>query len=118
MASTDNTLTLKIGDTVSETIVIQDAAGAPVDITDGTVKFAIKRKLTDSDGDAIYYNPDLTLSDPENGEATLSIDDAVSGQWTPVNAYWQVRYISSSGDVNSTDVGVCKLVRNLFDNEA
>ena len=110
------TLILKAGDTISKTVTITDSAGDAVDITGGTVKFAIKKKLTDTDASAVYLNAALTLTTPASGIATLTIANTVTKLWTPGNYYWEIEYIDSSGNYSHTDFDICEIVKSLYTN--
>jgi len=111
------TLTIKSGDTEVITLTFTDADGVAVDLTDCTVKLGIKAKKTDSDAAALYLNEDVTITDASGGIAVDTISAATTAALTPQDCYWQARYIDASLQVFSTDIGACKIISNLIDDE-
>jgi len=66
------------GDTRSFALTLTDGAGSPLDLTDVTLTFTAKLRLTDADDEAIIVKTDadgIEISDdPSDGMATLTID--------------------------------------------
>lgn len=110
------TLTLKAGDTITRTITIKDSSGNAVDITGGTVKFKISKKLTDADASALYLNSAVTLTTPASGICTLSITKAVSILWVPGSYYWEVEYIDAASAYSHTDSDICIIKKSMYSN--
>lgn len=107
-------LVLVQGDSVSETVRITDKNNAAIDITGGTVKFRIVSDIDDLVGSALYANAALTLSDPTNGIATLTITRTVTKAWTPGKYYWEVEYIDSGSLYSHTTFQPCTIVQSIY----
>lgn len=59
------------------TLTILDSERRPIDISGATMRFMAKKELDDSDADAVIVKTvgaGITLSDPTNGIATLTIE--------------------------------------------
>jgi hypothetical protein len=111
-------LRIRTGDDITIVLTIKDANGTVLDITGGTVKFAIKKEYTDTDAAAIHYEGAATLSDPTNGKATVTITDQQSKAFDLGTWSWQVKYIDSTGKVLSNEVDKCVISENLIDDES
>lgn len=91
MATNNTTVIFIQGDTISRTITIKErSTGNAIDITGGTVKFRIVKELDDKESEALYVNNNVTITDAQNGVATLSIGNATTKAWTPGDYYWEV----------------------------
>ena len=105
-----------IGDTISELVTIYQSNGTTLigDITGGTVKFRIVSNLTDAVGDAVYNNAALTLSDPTNSVATLSIARSVTKLWTAGQYFWELEYIDSGTNYSHTYSDICVITSSIY----
>ena len=110
------TVNFIIGDTIEELVTIYEPDGVTLigDLTNGTVKFRIVSDLEDAEGDAVYVDNALTLSDPTNSIATLSIARSVTKDWTAGQYWWEVEYIDSGGNYSHTYSDICKIVGSIY----
>ena len=67
-----HTFKVKRGDAFRQKITVTEG-GQPVDITDWTIFFTIKRNKTDSDDDAVVKKTITTHTDPANGISYILI---------------------------------------------
>lgn len=105
------------GDDHTVLIIFEDKNGNRIDITGGSVKFAIKKRLSDPDSEAIYLNAAVPITDAAQGEATDLIPDATTIDWSLGSWFWQARYIDSALKVKSSQVDKAVISDNLLDNE-
>ena len=67
------------GEDKTWTVTITDSTGTAVDITGYTFLFTVKRKLNDSDGNALMQKEFTSHSDPTNGITEIIINSADTG---------------------------------------
>jgi len=70
--TTQRTIYVKRGDSLKREISIKDG-GEPVDITNWTIYFTVKKNKTDSDDDAVIKKDITTHTDPVNGKSYLLV---------------------------------------------
>jgi len=104
------------GDTISEVITIYQPDGVTLigDISGGTVKFRIVKKLSDVAANALFTDDAVTISDGPNSEATLSIARSVTKLWTPDTYFWEVEYIDAAGDYQHTYHDICIIEGSIY----
>jgi hypothetical protein len=111
------TVTFIQGSDISETVIIKDSDGNPIDITGGTVKFRIVDDKTDTEAEALFVENDLTITDGPNGEAALVITSAVTILWPVGGTYhWEVEYVDSASKKSHTDTDVCIIQKSIYAN--
>lgn len=97
---------MKIGDDIVIKFIIKDSEGTAIDITDGTIHFAIG---------SIYQDSYTSFTDPENGIHTETIPYTITADWIPGVYKAQVRYESDT--VNTEDMTTIKIEWNLIKGE-
>lgn len=114
---TNNDLTIIRGDDLELAITFKDDAGLPVDLTDSTVFFTIKRRFSDTDDEALLAVEITTHTDPDNGVTTLSIshtdteDLDITSEDYPYK--WDLQLKDSSGRITSTKAGDCYVLPDV-----
>lgn len=79
-------LRMRWGDESAWAVTVTDTAGAPVDITGCTMRFSAKRSRRDVDASAVFsktVGSGITLSDPQNGVATVALSDSDTSGLAP-----------------------------------
>ncbi len=100
------------GDDAALTFKFKYADGVAVDLTDCKVFFTAKRKLTDSEDDAVISEFTDSFTDPTLGEARITVSRDVTALLKG-NYYWdcQIRY--SDGKLQSTKYGVLEVLQDV-----
>lgn len=73
-------------DDVAFELTFTDVDGAPVDITGGTVFFTVKRRISDTDLEALITKEITIFDDPTNGIAILILTSAQTN--IPAGSYF------------------------------
>ena len=73
------------GDTKAFNLSFKDSAGAPINITGHELWFTLKRKVTDSDANAVFQKKVVfpANSESEGGIGTLTLDSTETGAIDP-----------------------------------
>jgi len=77
------------------TVTITDSAGDPIDITGYTFLFTVKRKLNDSDGNALIRKEITSHSDPTNGITEITLVSADTNDKSG-NFFYDYQWLSDS----------------------
>ena len=111
-------LKLNAGDDLSIKFTIVDSAGSVIDLTGGTIKFKIAVSLGITDAAAVYTGTYTSFTNATGGIHTEVIPDSTTKDWPPANNYlFQSRFIDSTGNVQSEDIGRCTVLENLLEDE-
>lgn len=101
-------LVAKRGDDEEYEFTITVADGGPFDLTDCDLAFTAKRLLTDPDSDAVIVKTlgdGITVTDAENGEATLVIASADTVGLTVdrrgLHFYYDIQVTESDGLIST-----------------
>lgn len=112
---------IKSGDTRTIRFTLVDSNENAVNIsTYQKIAFKIATNLSVTNANAEYFVEITTgsFSDPTNGIHDHKISEDVSKAFTPGLYSYQARWVNSSGEVTSEDVGKCEIEKNLIDHEA
>jgi hypothetical protein len=85
-------------------ITFTDKDGTAINLTGGTVFFTVKKKLTDTDADAVISKEVSSFNAPTTGIMTLSLTDTETNI-TPRAYYYDVQFKDSSGTISSSERG-------------
>lgn len=102
-------LNITRGDTVSFTLVFEDDNGDPLDLTDARVYFTAKKKLSDTDDEAVLKKDIVDIDEPEDGEVTVQLS-AEETDLAPGKYLFDVEVVITDGygteEVSSSGVGI------------
>jgi len=105
----DNDRALNI--TVTKDDVVQD-------ITGWTVYFAVKRRVNDTDENAIIFKEVTVHTDAVNGETAISIDAADTADKKVGSYYFDIKIVDDQGKKQSSETGVFDIVQEIADGGA
>lgn len=112
MVMSSQDLTIIRGDDVSLTIVFTDEHHLPVDLTDATVFFTVKKSLKDTDDNALLKTETTEHIDPEQGKTVIALshDDTniQTGQF-----FYDLQVVGQDGKVVSTFFGGIEVVPDV-----
>jgi hypothetical protein len=99
------------GDDLALDIEFKDQDENPIDLTDCTVYFTVKRRFSDTDDEALIAEEITDHSDAENGVTTLEIShtDTESLDITrdEYPFWWDLQIKEADGTITSTLAGNC-----------
>lgn len=103
-------LSVNRGDRAVFTLVLNDTAGEPIDLTDLTVTFTAKSMLLDADVDAIIAKTNgsgIDVSEtPTSGEIALILDsDDTEGLADATRLYWDIQTDDGVGNIATPLMG-------------
>jgi len=108
------------GNTASFLITAVDSTGQPLDLTGAGLWFTVKKRLSDSDVDAVIQKTTdgggITVSDnPMSGLATIAIDpDDTSGLSTlGQTLHWDLQIVGNTGDIYTLAIGLLRVVPDV-----
>lgn len=85
-------------------LTFTDVDGAPIDLTNGTVFFTAKRKITDDDADAMIEKEITVFADPTTGIATLILTKTDTN--IPAGSYvFDIQFKAVDGKIASSSAG-------------
>lgn len=91
-------------DDASFELTFTDVDGNAIDLTNGTVFFTVKKKLTDPDEEA-YITQEITLfDDPDSGIALLELSNTDTNI-APGKYYFDVQLLTGDDKVTSSNAG-------------
>lgn len=97
-------LSMTRGDTGVFQVTLTDSAGDPLVLTDRELTFTVKRRLSDSDDDALIQKTvgeGIVVSEDEPGVATITIDPVdTSGIANGPSLYWDIQ-VQADDDVRT-----------------
>lgn len=100
------------GDDVSLDITFTDQNGDPVDLTDTTVFFTVKRKLSETDEEAIITKEITSHTNPTNGETNVSLSKEDTDQKLG-DYFWDLQLIDEDGKITSSKFGQLQIVPDV-----
>jgi hypothetical protein len=93
------------GDREEYDITLVDEEGQPLDLTDLALTFTAKRRLTDTDANAVIIKTDgdgITVDSPEDGIAILTLTpEDTEDLLRERTLYWDVQTDDGAGDVQT-----------------
>lgn len=92
------------GDDCDFELTFKDVDGNVIDITDATVFFTVKKKLTDSDDDAVIKKEITDFADPTSGIAILTLTDTDT-EISARSYYFDIQLKDNLGKITSTQAG-------------
>lgn len=92
-------------------------AGVVQNITGWIVYFAVKRRVNDTDENAIIFKEVTSHTDPTNGETTISIDAADTADKKVGIYYFDVKVVDSQGKKQSSGTGSFEIVQEIADGD-
>lgn len=97
-------LSMTRGDTGVFQVTLTDSAGDPLVLTDRELTFTVKRRLLDSDDDALIQKTvgaGIVVADAETGVATITIDPADTSEIANgPSLYWDIQ-VQADDDVRT-----------------
>jgi hypothetical protein len=100
-------LSMTRGDTAVFDVALTDGAGDPLDITDATLTFTVKRRLSDPDSAAVVQkttgNGITHGADPTDGTATITLDPDDTADLSTIGSslLWDVQVTGAADDVHT-----------------
>lgn len=99
------------GDDLTIELALTEEDGTPVNLTGTTVFFTVKKKLADSDEDAVISKEVTDHTEPENGVAVISLDndetDIAAGIY-----HWDIQ-ILNAGKISSINYGIFRVIPDV-----
>ena len=105
-------ITVKRGDSTTFDITFTDDDDAVIDLTSSTVFFTVKRKVTDTDAEAIIKKETSAFDDPLTGVAIISLAPADTTDLSGVYSY-DVQLKDNDGNISSSDKGKFIILRDI-----
>ena len=78
--------------------------GVVMNITGSTVMFTIKRRVTDSDANAMYSQTVTIHKNPTSGITTISIPDTITTTFDPGDYVYDIQYVAATTGYVTTPV--------------
>lgn len=93
-------------------VTLTDIDDNPIDLTDGTLFFTVKKRESDPDSQAVIKKQFTEFDDPTNGitEIILTPDET---NIPPGNYYYDVQFISQEGITSSARRGFLLVVPDI-----
>lgn len=101
------------GNTKSYKILV-DKDGVLQDITGSTITMTVKKDLTLGDDDAVIQKV-AVLTDPTNGEATVTLTDADTSSAQPGKYYYDFEMVDAIGQTTTLLKGTVKVLQPVND---
>lgn len=98
---TDYDLSIIKGNSKNYRLKFELTSGEPVDITDYTVFFTVKKNVNQTDSQAIIAKTNTVHSDPTNGVTIISVTTSDSNVQPGVYLY-DIGYVNSAGTSKKT----------------
>lgn len=99
-------------DDVDLDITFTDKDGEPINISNATVYFTMKRKKTDSDDDAVLAIEVTSHSNPTAGETRVSLTNTET-DLPPRYYFYDVQIKDSDDKIISSSVGQIKILQDV-----
>lgn len=105
-------LTLIRRDDVDLDVTFTDKDGEPIDLTGCTVFFTMKRKVSDTDEDAIIQKEVTSHTDPTAGETRISLTNDET-DITPRHYFYDIQVEDTNSKIISSTVGQIKITQDV-----
>lgn len=89
----------------------------PVDITGWVIKFSVKEKQDEIDGNSIFPVKTAVLSDPSKGKAAINIDAEDTSGKECKTYYWDLLCIDSENKRQNSETGMFEILQEVTDGE-
>ena len=103
---------VKRGDSATFDITFTDDDDVAIDLTNGTVFFTVKRKVTDTDAEAVISEESSVFEAPLTGVAIISLAPADTAELEGVYSY-DVQLKDNDGNISSSDKGKFVILKDV-----
>lgn len=99
-----DTITIKRGDSATLDVSFKDSAGANVNLTDSVVFFTVKRRVGDSDDDAVITKDIEDIETPASGKVEVVLSPTNTSELAGAYFY-DIQLKDKDGNITSSDKG-------------
>lgn len=100
------------GDDVTLTLTFTDKNGVIIDLTNSTVFFTVKRKVSDTDANALISKTITSFAAPTTGVCTVSLTDTDTNLSSGVY-YYDVQLVDATGLVSSIEKDKFVVIKDI-----